>query len=185
MIHSFKRHALAIGLSSLLLSATAFADTSFQGQRQGPPWPNHAAGQECRPAHGMMHHHMGGGMPMLDMIQRHAYALKLSDKQASEIAVWRNQHIKTAVETRRALRKDFGDLHQAALEGRDRAALDAIGTRIDQGRAKLLAMRLDQIELIKRVLTPEQWKQATDWAKRFEHRKMGHPDGRMNTHMKN
>ncbi|OBS10955.1 hypothetical protein Thpro_020671 [Acidihalobacter prosperus] len=115
---------------------------------------------------------MGGGLPLLAMVQRHAYALKLTDKQASEIAVWRNQHLKTSVETRRALRQNFMKLRQAALEGQDKVSMDAIAARIDQGRAKLLSMRIEQITLLKRVLTPEQWKQATEWAKRFEHRKM-------------
>lgn len=172
MNHVFKRSTpIALALAGLLVTGSAFAQ--MPGQGDGPPrggWQMmHERG--C----GWQHHRMGGGLPLLMLVQRHAYALKLTDKQASEIAVWRNQHLKTAVETRKAMREDFMALRKAALDGRDRSELDAIGARIDAARAKMLKLRIDQIELIKRVLTPEQWKQATDWAKRFEHRKMGHP----------
>lgn len=171
MKHSFKRGTpIALTLAGLMITGSAFAQMPGPGGEGSPHGWQMMHERGC----GWQHHRMGGGLPLLMLVQRQAYALKLTDKQASEFAVWRNQHLKTAIETREAMREDFRALRKGALEGRDRSELDAIGARIDAARAKLMKLRIDQIELIKRVLTPEQWKQATDWAKRFEHRKMGY-----------
>lgn len=180
MFQAIKRNTLAIALGSLLFSGVALAQPPGGGYMQPMRMHDHMQmeGAGCHRGHEMWRHGMGGkGMALLNMVQDHAYALKLTDKQASEIAVWRNQHLKEAVEGHKALRKDFMDLHEAALAGRDRAALDRIATLIDHQRAKMLAMGIDQVELLRKVLTPEQWKQATDWAKHFDHFKMRAHEG--------
>jgi hypothetical protein len=176
MFHGFKRKTLALALGGLLLSGAAMAQSPSNAYMHGPAMAGsmhgHKAGAGCHEPYAMWHHGMGSGMPLINMVQRHAFELKLTDKQASEIAVWRNHHLKESVDSHEALRKDFIALHEAALAGRDRADLERIATRIDHERAKLLAMGIDQVEFLRGVLTPEQWKQATDWAKRFEHFKM-------------
>lgn len=173
MFRSFKRSTLTLALGGLLLSGAVMAQPPGNGYMQNPAMPIPMTGEGCHHSQGMWHRGMWRDMSLLRLVEHHAYRLKLTDKQASEIAIWHNQHLKVAMQSREALRKDMMALHKAALAGNNRSELNAIAERIDHQRARLLAMHIDQIELIKRVLTPAQWTQVTHLIAREHHQTMG------------
>ncbi|MDA8389495.1 MAG: hypothetical protein M0Z76_01975 [Gammaproteobacteria bacterium] len=177
-----RKHAMLAALTLAAVTGVAYA-------QPGPMMAPCPPGAPCHQGRAMMGHpgmlghpwmHGRLGVPMLlPLVEMRSYELKLTDSQASKLAVWRNEHLRRFIPALRGLWRDRETLHKDLLEGKSAKDLGDVANRIDRASAALLQMKIAQVEEVRATLTPDQWREAVrmyrDMQGRFMH--PGHRPG--------
>ncbi len=164
-------------LAALALAAVTGIAYAQPGPMMPPCGPNH---HPCGPMMGhpgmMRHAWMHGrlGVPMLlPFVELHSYELKLTNDQASKLAVWRNEHLRQMIPVMRDLWRDRETLHKDLLEGKSAGDVRDITARIERQSATILQLKIAQVEIVRSTLTPSQWRDVVhmyhDMHQRFMH----------------
>ncbi len=151
----------ALALAAVTGVAYAQPGPMMSGCPQGVPChPGQPMmGHPGMPGHPWMHGHLGVPM-LLPLVELRSYELKLTDSQASKLAVWRNEHLRQFMPTLRDLWRDRETLHKDLLDGKSAGDVRDVAQRIDRASATLLQMKIAQVEVVRSTLTPDQWREA-------------------------
>ena len=173
-----RKHATLAALLITLFTGVAYAQPG--PGMNGMPYhhPNatmwHHPGAKAGPfwMHGRM------GVPfMLPFVELHSYDLKLTNEQASKLAIWRNEHLQELMPAVRDMWRDRLALHRDLLAGKSMADVRGIAEAIDKAHATILDLKIAQVEAVRATLTPEQWHEAVRMYRDVQQRYMNFRPG--------
>lgn len=159
-------------LSLTLLSLAVYASPVL-AMPHGAPMPPPPAGH-CRlgpPHHGSS---MRPVIPMLlPLAEMRSYKLHLNDHQASQLAVWQNRHMRTAIPLMKRLRADRSALRHGLLDGMGTAALRGAMSRLNKDRARMLKLEVAQVRVVHKTLSLDQWHKLLTMYRRMRMTRFG------------
>lgn len=160
-------------ISTVLASGSVWAQC--QGQGQGPgPGHKHGQGKHCQTkgkhcrthagkhkrGHGMAMHHASALPNLMKVVKKHGDQLKLSEEQAKALEAWRARHGAPIHAKAKEIREMEMAMAQAALEGRPKAQLMSMNSRILNARAHVASVKIDCRDNMRRILSPEQYEKV-------------------------
>jgi hypothetical protein len=103
---------------------------------------------------------------LMKIVKQQGDQLGLSDEQAAQLAVWRENNMAPMHARAEQVMALEAELKQAALDGRPKAELMGIASRIMSERTQIIATKADCRDHLMRVLTPEQFTQLVSLQRR-------------------
>jgi hypothetical protein len=168
---------LVFAFCTLMLAAPAIAqapDASGPAATGGcPKSQGMHSGKHCGGRHGQGGHGKHGGkghgyamrhanpMPnLMKIVKQHGDRLGLSDDQTQALSAWRDNHMKRMHARADSVMQLEAELAKAALDGRPKAELMGIATRIMTERTQIIATKANCRDNMRRILTPEQYQKV-------------------------
>lgn len=94
---------------------------------------------------------------LMKIVNKQGDQLGLSDDQAKQLAAWRESNMKPMHARAERVMALEAELKQAALDGKPKAELMGMASRIMTERTQIIATKADCRDNLKRVLSPEQF----------------------------
>lgn len=133
-------------VSLLLASGSVFAEG------HGKQGKGHGKG-----GHGAMMKQVNPMPNLMKVIKKHGDQLDLSETQAQKLAEWREAHHTPMHARMDRIREMEMSLNAAALEGKPKAELMGMASRIMNERTQLISTKADCRDNMQRILSAEQY----------------------------
>ncbi|MGD2118595.1 MAG: Spy/CpxP family protein refolding chaperone [Chromatiales bacterium] len=94
---------------------------------------------------------------LMQVINRHADQLNLTDEQAAALTDWRKNHMDPMHAQVKQVVQMEQDLYAASMAGKSKAELMGLANKILQQRRDVISTKIDCRDNMQRILSPEQF----------------------------